>query len=76
MAEFDPARFAPRVRPTDHARTRSPAASSTSPTLGQKGTFLFDAQVHKANADPELVEEGQLLRMTVQAWGQVYRITD
>ena len=42
--------------------------------------FVFDAQVHRASDSPppfntEEVEEGQLLTMTVQSWGQVYRIT-
>jgi hypothetical protein len=30
-----------------------------------KGWFLLDVQVHKANADPELVEHGQLLALYV-----------
>ena len=29
-------------------------------------TFLFDVQAHRASADPELVEDGQLLAMTVK----------
>jgi secreted PhoX family phosphatase len=76
VAEFDPARFAagaPGLITTDE---ESSGIIDVSSQVGQKGTFLFDAQVHKPNADPELVEQGQLLRMTVQAWGQVYRITD
>ena len=31
----------------------------------REGEFLFDAQVHKATTDPETVELGQLLKMTV-----------
>jgi hypothetical protein len=29
-------------------------------------TFLFDVQAHRASADPELVEDGQLIGMTVK----------
>lgn len=76
VAEFDPARFAALAPGLITNDEESSGIIDVSSQVGQKGTFLFDAQVHKANADPELVEEGQLLKMTVQAWGQVYRITD
>ena len=36
--------------------------------------FLLDAQVHKANPDPELVEEGQMLALHVARWKDVYDI--
>jgi hypothetical protein len=36
--------------------------------------FLFDAQVHRANPDPELVQGGQLLAMHVDRWKDVYDI--
>jgi hypothetical protein len=35
------------------------------------GKFLFDAQVHAPSGDPETVEKGQLLTMTVD-WDKVY----
>jgi hypothetical protein len=65
------------IRAVDAGGRQAPrAAGGVSSQVDQKGTFLFDAQVHKANPDLEPVEESRLLRMTVQAWGQVYRITD
>ena len=42
-------------------------------TIGPRW-FLFDAQVHKANPDPELVEEGQMLALHVDRWQDVYDI--
>ena len=42
-------------------------------TIGPRW-FLLDAQVHKANPDPELVEEGQLLALHVDRWKDVYDI--
>jgi hypothetical protein len=35
---------------------------------------VFDAQVHKANPDPTLVEYGQLLAMKVKNFKNVYTI--
>ena len=40
---------------------------------GQPGTFLFTAQAHTPVEDPELVERGQLLMLTVKSWRAVYR---
>ena len=37
-----------------------------------KGKFLFDAQVHAPSGDPETVELGQLLSLTVNDWDDVY----
>jgi hypothetical protein len=37
------------------------------------GSFLFDAQVHKASGDPATVELGQLLHMTIDDWDTVYQ---
>jgi hypothetical protein len=39
------------------------------------GRFLFDAQVHAPTGDPETVEKGQLLGMTVD-WDDVYGDAD
>ena len=36
--------------------------------------FLFDTQVHRAEADPELVQGGQLLALHVDDWHEVYDI--
>jgi hypothetical protein len=36
------------------------------------GTFLFDAQVHKAHPDTEKVEHGQLLALHVRSWTTVF----
>jgi hypothetical protein len=38
------------------------------------GWFLFDAQVHLTNPDPDLVELGQLLAIHVREFGDVYTI--
>jgi hypothetical protein len=38
----------------------------------EDGSFLFDAQVHKASGDPATVELGQLLHMTIDDWAAVY----
>ena len=34
--------------------------------------FLFDVQVHRAEADRELVQGGQLLALHVDRWREVY----
>jgi len=75
VAQFDPARFS-GAADADFLTIdeESSGILDISRLVGKKGTFAFDAQVHKANPDPELVEEGQLLSMTIQAWGQVYTI--
>jgi hypothetical protein len=36
------------------------------------GTFLFDAQVHKAHPDADKVEHGQLLALHVKSWKAVF----
>jgi Alkaline phosphatase PhoX len=36
--------------------------------------FLFDAQVHRALPDPELVQGGQLLALHVDRWNDLYTI--
>lgn len=37
-----------------------------------RGRFLFDAQVHAPTGDPETVEMGQLLSLTVDDWDSAY----
>lgn len=67
LAQFDAAQFAgPAAITTDEE------SSGIIPVPGQAGTFLFDAQVHKGLADPELVEMGQLLTLRVRDWRRVY----
>jgi hypothetical protein len=34
--------------------------------------FLFDAQVHKANPEPGMVEHGQLMTLRVKSWKAVF----
>jgi hypothetical protein len=40
------------------------------------GWFFLDAQVHKTNPDPTLVEHGQLMAMYVRDFDDVYTISD
>jgi hypothetical protein len=79
VAQFDPALFRP-VTPggTDAAITIDEESSGiidAREVLG-KGWFLLDAQVHKANPDPALVEHGQLMAMYVRDFDDVYTISD
>jgi hypothetical protein len=73
LAQFDPARFGdPASRGFMTQDEESSGIIDVSRLAGRPGTFLFDAQVHKPQPDPELVEEGQLLTMTVTDWNRVY----
>ena len=79
VAEFDPALFKP-VTPggTDAALTideESSGVIDAKEVLG-RGWYLLDAQVHKSNPDPALVEYGQLLAMYVRDFDDVYTISD
>jgi len=69
LARFDPARFSAG---TPGAGFLTIDEESSGIIEISKGTFLFDAQVHAPRAEPELVEEGQLLTMTVDDWNDVY----
>jgi hypothetical protein len=66
LAQFDPALFTPGLPATI---TRDEESSGIIDLGG--GKFLFDAQVHAPSGDPETVEKGQLLTMTVD-WDVVY----
>ncbi len=72
VARFDPALFAPgatgEVATTDE---ESSGIIDASRFLG-KGTFLFDAQVHKAHPDADKVEYGQLMALQVRDWKKVF----
>ncbi len=79
VAQFDAALFRP-VTPggTDAAITIDEESSGiidAKEVLG-RGWFLLDAQVHKANPDPALVEHGQLMAMYVRDFDDVYTISD
>ncbi|MGH3366591.1 MAG: alkaline phosphatase PhoX [Nocardioidaceae bacterium] len=67
VAQFDPARFTsggPGFITQDE--------ESSGIIEIAKGRFLLDAQVHAPTGDPETVEHGQLLTMTVDDWDDVY----
>ena len=62
VGQFDPTRFVPGGANFMTNDEESSGIIDVSKILGN-GYYLLDAQVHKANPDPELVEEGQLLLM-------------
>jgi hypothetical protein len=64
VAHHDPARFEPGGGTFITQDEESSGIIDAADLIGP-GWFLFDVQVHKANADPALVEEGQLLAMYV-----------
>ena len=87
LAQFDEAIFSTPA-PTTTPGSTPVAASAAKPTtideessgiidasdqIGE-GWFLFDAQVHRENPNPEYVEYGQLLAMKVASFGRVYTI--
>ena len=72
LAQFDPAQFTPGSAGYLTNDEESSGIVDVSRLIGRPSTFLFDAQVHAPLPDPELVERGQLLVMTVRSWGRVY----
>lgn len=64
VATFDPELFTPG-RPGFLTNDEESSGIIDAEKLLGKGWYLFDAQVHKANPDPELVEYGQLLALFV-----------
>lgn len=62
IGQFDPNRFAPGAPNFLTNDEESSGVIDVGKILGN-GYYLLDAQIHKANPDPELVEEGQLLLM-------------
>jgi secreted PhoX family phosphatase len=74
LATFDPALFAPGASGFITQDEESSGIIDAAGVLG-RGWFLLDAQVHKANPDPELVEEGQLLAMKVN-WRAAFGESD
>ena len=70
VARFDPARFGAGTPGSGFLTTDEESSGIIEIS---KGTFLFDAQVHQRRPlDPETLEEGQLLTMTVDDWDDVY----
>ncbi len=75
VAQFNPAQFDVSSVGTASFITQDEESSGIIPTddLFGERTWLFDAQVHKASADPELVEGGQLLLLKVRDYKDLYR---
>lgn len=74
LAQFDPALFSPvptHPQPESTTDEESSGIIDATDILG-RNTFLFDAQIHKSSGDPETVEYGQLLAMTVRSFDAVY----
>jgi secreted PhoX family phosphatase len=69
LATFDPARFTTGKPGFITNDEESSGIIDAEKILG-RGWYLFDAQVHKANPDPELVEHGQLLALFVPSKGR------
>lgn len=65
LAEHDPARFTPGLPGYLTLDEESSGIIDVSALFGP-GRFLLTSQVHRAHPDPELVELGQLLLMTVE----------
>jgi uncharacterized protein DUF839 len=70
VAQFDPALFS-AATPVMTLNEETSGIISAREVLG-RGWWLFDAQVHRPNADPALVTEGQLLAMRIKHWDAVY----
>ena len=68
VATFDPARFTPGAPGFITQDEESSGIIDAGEILGH-GWYLLDAQVHKTNPDPELVEYGQLLALFVPEGG-------
>lgn len=75
LATFDPALFSSVIpgNPLTTIDEESSGIIDVSAQLG-RGWFLFDAQAHSTNADPELVQNGQILLMKVKSWNTIYTI--
>ncbi len=81
VAEFDPERFAPGGSSFITNDEESSGIVDAEDVLGERGAFLFDAQVHSDAGLPpgegedtveEYVENGQFLRLDVADFDQVY----
>ena len=84
LARFDPVLFAwrgerlpngnPRLAPDQLTFDEESSGIIDAHAVVGPRWFLFDAQIHKADPDPELVQGGQLLAMHVHRWKDVYDI--
>lgn len=75
LAQFDPALFGldnPAGTTSADRAVMTVDEESSGIIEVSDGRFLFDAQVHQSRTEPELVEEGQLLTMSVHDWRDVY----
>jgi predicted extracellular nuclease len=81
VAEFDPERFSPGGSQFLTTDEESSGIVDAEDALGERGAFLFDAQVHSPVGLPpgtdedtveEYVENGQFLRLDVADFDQVY----
>lgn len=71
LATFDPEKFAPGGKSFVTRDEESSGIHDTESLLG-KGTFLLNAQIHSsAGVSREAVEQGQILRLTVD-WSKAY----
>jgi hypothetical protein len=71
LATFDPAQFAPGG-PAFITRDEESSGIIDARDVIGPGWFVFDAQVHKASANPSTVALGQLLAMRVDRFRDVY----
>jgi hypothetical protein len=72
VATFDPAQFTPDAAAFITKDEESSGIIDVSSLWQRPNTFLFDAQVHADAGDPQIVEKGQLLTLTVDDWNAVY----
>ena len=72
LAQIDPALFAPGA--TGEEATIDEESSGIIDASGflGKGSFLFDAQIHKPHPDVDKVEYGQMLTLRVKSWKAVF----
>ena len=72
LARFDPALFAPGASGTVATQDEESSGIIDASKFLGKGTFLFDAQVHRTNPEADKVEYGQLLTLQVRDWKKVF----
>ena len=71
LASFDPEQFKPGGSRFITNDEESSGIIDAGEFLGED-SYLFDAQVHKKVADPDVVEQGQLLKLKVDDWAAAY----
>jgi hypothetical protein len=72
VAQFDPEQFTEGASKFITKDEESSGIIDVSSLWKKPNTFVFDAQVHEDSGDPETVEMGQLLVMTISDWSKVY----